>query len=128
MLVQLGSSRRVLRVWKEFIFEAAHWLPNVPEGHKCGKLHGHSYRVQLTVEGPVDDTLGWVLDYADIKKAFQGWYEIFDHKCLNDIGGLHNSTAENLAIFIADQMKPKLPGLVSVIVNETAGTGVEIRL
>jgi 6-pyruvoyltetrahydropterin/6-carboxytetrahydropterin synthase len=127
-LTQLGVGRSVVKVSRDFRFHAAHWLPNVPTGHKCGKMHGHEYVVRLTVRGPVDERLGWVIDYADIKEAFKDWLFVLDHGCINDIGGLENSTAENLALFIADRMKPKLPGLCSVIVKETNDTRVEVEL
>lgn len=115
----------VLTVWKRFRFEAAHWLPNVPETHKCHHMHGHSYEVQLGVTGPIDPHLRWVIDYADIKAAFEQWLIVLDHNTLNGITGLSNSTAENLAIWIADKMRPKLPGLSCVRVFETPDAWVE---
>lgn len=117
-----------LTVWKRFRFEAAHWLPNVPETHKCHHMHGHSYEVQLGVTGCNDPQLGWVIDYADIKAAFEEWLMVLDHNVLNGIVGLSNSTAENLALFIADKMKPKLPGLSCVRVFETPDAWVEYFL
>jgi 6-pyruvoyltetrahydropterin/6-carboxytetrahydropterin synthase len=127
-LINLGIGNKPVKVSREFTFHAAHWLPNVPKGHKCGKMHGHTYKVRLTVQGPIDLHVGWVIDYADIKAAFADWYMVFDHGCLNDIAELGNSTAEHLALFIADRMKPKLPGLCSVIVKETEDTRVEVEL
>lgn len=115
-----------LTVWRRFRFEAAHWLPNVPDNHKCKRVHGHSYEVQLGVTGPTDPHLGWVIDYADIKAAFANWLGVLDHHTLNDITGLENSTAENLALFIAGVMKPKLPGLSCVRVFETSDAWVEL--
>ena len=120
--------QKLVKVSREFRFHAAHWLPNVPDSHKCKRLHGHMYFVRLTVRGPLDPKLGWVIDYADLKAAFQNWYEVFDHHCLNDIQELSNSTAENLALFIADRMKSKLPGLCSVVVRETEDTEVEVEI
>lgn len=117
--------RPVLTVWKRFRFEAAHWLPNVPDDHKCKRVHGHSYEVQLGVTGYNDPKLGWVIDYADIKEAFREWLYVLDHHQLNSITGLSNSTAENLAIWIAEKMKPKLPGLSCVRVFETPDAWVE---
>lgn len=64
-----------MEIYKEFTFEAAHRLPHVPEGHKCQRLHGHSFSVQLHVRGPVDPHTGWIMDFADIKKAFQPFYD-----------------------------------------------------
>jgi 6-pyruvoyltetrahydropterin/6-carboxytetrahydropterin synthase len=117
-----------LTVWKRFRFEAAHWLPNVPDSHKCHHMHGHSYEVQLGVKGQNDPEMGWVIDYADIKEAFEEWLFILDHHCLNKITGLTNSTAENLAIWIAEKLKPKLPGLSCVRVFETPDAWVEYNV
>jgi len=108
-----------VRITKAFAFDAAHYLPNVPAGHKCGRLHGHSYRVILGLEGPLHPELGWVQDYGDVKAAFRPLLERFDHICLNEIAGLENPTAEMLAIYIFDQLKPGLPLLVDVTVCES---------
>jgi 6-pyruvoyltetrahydropterin/6-carboxytetrahydropterin synthase len=83
-----------VEIFKEFTFDAAHWLPNVPAGHKCGKLHGHTYRVVIAVEGPVNQHTGFVLDFADLKEAAKHTIDWLDHSCLND--SLRNPTAENL--------------------------------
>ena len=112
-----------MEIWKDFTFEAAHRLPNVPEGHKCARLHGHSFKATIYVDGPVDDSLGWVVDFADIKAAFKPLEKQLDHNYLNDIEGLENPTSENLAIWIWDRMKPSLPGLSKVIVRETCTCG-----
>jgi 6-pyruvoyltetrahydropterin/6-carboxytetrahydropterin synthase len=110
-------------VFKEFQIEAAHRLPNVPEGHKCARLHGHSFKICITVSGPVGDETGWVMDYADITKAFQPLYDQLDHHLLNDIAGLENPTSENLAIWIWTKLKPSLPELSKVQVRETCTAG-----
>ena len=89
-----------MELWSEFTFEAAHLLPNVPEGHKCRRLHGHSYRARVWVEGDLDPELGWVLDFADLKKAFEPIRKQLDHYYLNEIDGLANPTAENIARWI----------------------------
>ena len=112
-----------MEIYKEFTFEAAHLLPNVPEDHKCGRLHGHSFRVGLTIAGDVDSHLGWVMDFADVKAAFKPILERLDHYYLNDIEGLDNPTSENVAIWIWDQLKPKLPLLAKVEVRETCTAG-----
>ena len=112
-----------MRIFREFTFEAAHRLPHVPEGHKCRRLHGHSFRVELHVEGPVGTESGWVLDFADIKAAFQPFYDQLDHQYLNEIEGLSNPTSENLARWIWDRVRPVLPGLVLVVVRETCTAG-----
>lgn len=117
----------MMEIYKEFVFEAAHRLPNVPEGHKCARLHGHSFKIRLYVEGEVDPHLGWVIDFADIKRAFKPYYEILDHNYLNEIEGLENPTAENLARWIWARMKPALPILSKVEVFETCTSGCIYR-
>ncbi len=104
---------------KKFRFEAAHYLPHLPEGHKCRRLHGHSFEVEIAVRGPYDPKRGWVQDFADLRRAFQPLCDQLDHHLLNDIPGLENPTSENLARWIWNQLKPKLPGLVEVVVAET---------
>ena len=110
-------------VYKAFTFEAAHLLPNVPDGHKCGRLHGHSFRVEVHVGGPVDDHTGWVVDFADIKAACEPLREILDHHYLNDIEGLENPTSENVARWIWGRLKPVLPGLCKIALSETCTAG-----
>lgn len=116
-----------MEIFKEFVFEAAHRLPNVPEGHKCGRLHGHSFRAELHVEGPVDAQTGWIIDFAEITSAFRPIYERLDHHFLNEIEGLENPTSENLARWIWRQVKPKLPLLSRVVVRETCTCGCVYR-
>lgn len=110
-------------VFKIFQFEAAHLLPNVPEGHKCGRLHGHSFKLELHVRGEVGEQSGWVVDFADIKAAFKPHYDRLDHHYLNEVDGLENPTSENLARWIWRQLKPDLPGLHKVVVRETCTSG-----
>jgi 6-pyruvoyltetrahydropterin/6-carboxytetrahydropterin synthase len=112
-----------MEIYKEFSIEAAHWLPNVPEGHKCRRMHGHSFRIEVWVEGAVDEHLGWVMDFAEIKQAFNGIEEALDHRCLNEIEGLENPTSENLARWIWARLRPLLPGLSRVVVRETCTSG-----
>jgi 6-pyruvoyltetrahydropterin/6-carboxytetrahydropterin synthase len=104
---------------KTFQFEAAHLLPHLPEGHKCRRLHGHSFMVDVVVAGECDPRLGWVMDYADIKAAFRPFWEQLDHYYLNDVPGLENPTSENVAKWVWDKLKPKLPLLTEVVVAET---------
>jgi 6-pyruvoyltetrahydropterin/6-carboxytetrahydropterin synthase len=113
----------VMEVYKEFTLEAAHHLPNVPKGHKCGRLHGHSFRVEVHVSGPVHPESGWVLDFADIKRAFQPIHELLDHSYLNEIKDLENPTCENLARWLWHHLQPALPLLSQVIVRETCTAG-----
>lgn len=110
-------------IFKVFQIEAAHRLPAVPEGHKCARLHGHSFRIEVHVGGEPDPKLGWVMDFADIKKAFAPIFEQLDHRYLNEVPGLENPTSERLAIWIWDALKPGLPALSRIIVHETCTSG-----
>jgi len=112
-----------MNIFRAFTLEAAHRLPNVPAGHKCSRLHGHSFRVELHVSGEVDAHTGWVMDFADIKAAFQPLFERLDHHYLNEIAGLENPTSENLARWIWTELKPTLPLLSRVTVHETCTSG-----
>src|SRR5689334_15135840 len=110
-----GAAKATTEIFKEFTFEAAHRLPFVPDGHKCGRLHGHSFRVALHVAGPVEPVSGWLMDFGDLKDAFAPLYERLDHNYLNDIEGLENPTSENLARWIWDNLKPTVPQLTQVV-------------
>ena len=112
-----------MQIFKVFQFEAAHLLPNLPDGHKCRRLHGHSFRVEIHVDAPVDPNLGWVIDFADIKAAFKPILKQLDHYYLNEIEGLENPTSENLARWIWQKLKPSLPILSKVVTQETCTTG-----
>jgi len=112
-----------MRIYKEISFEAAHRLPNVPPGHKCARMHGHSYRVEVHVEGPVGADTGWVMDFADLQAAFAPLLAQLDHYVLNDLEGLSNPTSENLARWIWQRLKPTLPLLCEVVVRETRTSG-----
>ena len=116
-----------MRLYKDFSFEAAHHLPNVPVGHKCARLHGHSFQVRVSVDGPVGERTGWVMDFADLKAAFRPIYEQLDHRYLNEITGLENPTSENVARWIWRQLSPILPGLTEIEVRETCTTGCIYR-
>ncbi len=112
-----------MEIYKEFQFEAAHYLPNLPEDHKCRRIHGHSYRVRLYIGGTVDPEIGWIKDFAEIKVTFTPVYRQLDHYLLNDIDGLENPTSENLAKWIWNKTKPLLPGLTRIEIKETCTTG-----
>jgi 6-pyruvoyltetrahydropterin/6-carboxytetrahydropterin synthase len=105
---------------KIFSFEAAHHLPRVPAGHKCSRMHGHSYRVEIALRGPVDPATGWVVDFSVIDDAWAGLFKQFDHHTLNDVRGLDNPTCENLCAFIWEAMSTIVPHLWAVTVWETA--------
>ncbi|MCG8378402.1 MAG: 6-carboxytetrahydropterin synthase QueD [Proteobacteria bacterium] len=112
-----------MEIYKAFTIEAAHRLPNLPETHKCSRLHGHSFRIEIHVSGEVDGETGWVMDFADISDVFQPVYEQLDHHYLNDIEGLENPTSENLAKWIWEKLKPQLLDLSAVHVQETCTAG-----
>jgi 6-pyruvoyltetrahydropterin/6-carboxytetrahydropterin synthase len=104
---------------KEYRFEAAHRLPNVPAGHKCARLHGHSFKVELEVAGPVDPASGWFIDFGRLDDVFEPLRLRLDHYYLNEIEGLDNPTSENLARWIWERVRPSVPELTAVIVHET---------
>ena len=112
-----------MEIWKEFTFDAAHLLPNVPEGHKCRRLHGHTYTVRVHVRGEPDESVGWILDFADIKEAFDPIRDRLDHYYLNEIEGLENPTAEVLSRWIWERLAPRLPGLSRIEIQETCTSG-----
>jgi 6-pyruvoyltetrahydropterin/6-carboxytetrahydropterin synthase len=116
-----------VEIFREFSFEAAHRLPCVPEAHKCARLHGHSYRVAVHVEGPVGEETGWVMDFGEIKAALDPIRAELDHYYLNEIPGLENPTSEVLASWIWDRLTPDLPGLSGVTVGETCTSGCTYR-
>ncbi len=112
-----------MEIFKEFGFEAAHRLPNVPEGHKCARLHGHSFRVEVHVRGELEPRLGWVMDFADLKAAVKPVIAELDHYYLNEIPGLENPTSEVLARWLWARLIPTLPGLTRIVVRETCTSG-----
>jgi 6-pyruvoyltetrahydropterin/6-carboxytetrahydropterin synthase len=115
-----------MEIFREFTFEAAHRLPGVPEGHKCRRLHGHSFRVEVHVGGEVDPEAGWVMDFAELKAAFAPLHDQLDHRYLNEVPGLANPTSEVLARWIWDRLTGALP-LTAVVVRETCTSGVVYR-
>ena len=116
-----------MEIYKAFTIEAAHRLPNLPEDHKCSRLHGHSFRIEIHVSGDVDGTTGWIIDFADISAAFKPLFEQLDHHYLNDVEGLENPTSENLAKWVWDKLKADLPLLSSVVIQETCTAGCVYR-
>jgi len=112
-----------MEIFKEFKIEAAHRLPNVPQGHKCGRLHGHTFRIEVHVRGPVDPHYGWIIDFCDIKAAFKPVEEQIDHHYLNEVEGLENPTSENVARWLWQRLCPTLPALSKIVVQETCTSG-----
>jgi 6-pyruvoyltetrahydropterin/6-carboxytetrahydropterin synthase len=116
-----------VEIFREFTFEAAHRLPNVPDGHKCARLHGHSYRVGVHVEGTIGETTGWVRDFSELARAMKPLLAQLDHYYLNDVEGLENPTSEVLARWIWDRLQDPLPDLAQVLVHETCTSGCVYR-
>jgi len=114
-------------IFKVFHIEAAHRLPNVPPEHKCARLHGHSFRIEVHVRGEPGADTGWVMDFADLKRAFAPVFERLDHRYLNEIPGLENPTSERLAMWIWEALKPGLPALSGIVVHETCTSGCVYR-
>ena len=117
----------LVRLSKSFTFEAAHDLPSFPEGHKCRRLHGHSFHFDVIVEGDVDPARGYLIDYGDIQRAAEPTVKILDHHYLNEIEGVANPTSEMLAVWIYQRLKRVLPELSAIIVRETCTTSCEYR-
>ena len=121
------EASRMVRLAREFTFEAAHRLPNAPADHKCRRLHGHSFHVEIICEGETDSNTGWLLDFGEITKAFAPLLEQLDHRYLNEIHGLENPTVESLARWIWVRLRPTLPCLAQVNVAETRRGRCEYR-
>lgn len=120
-------------ITKKFRFEAAHFLPKMPEGHKCRRLHGHSFEIEVNVAGEIDPDTGILIDFGEIKKRVKPYIEMLDHWCLNEVGEregialLKNPTSENLAKWFFETLKPSLPHLYSIVVHETCTSRCEFR-
>lgn len=110
-------------IYKKFAFDSAHFLPNVPEGHKCKNMHGHTYSLTVYLEGDLDTELQWVMDFKELKDVVKPVIESIDHQLLNDIAGLENPTAERIVVWIWEQIQPKLPLLSKLELNETPTSG-----
>lgn len=113
-----------MTIYKTFHFDAAHYLPNVPEGHKCGKMHGHTYKLTIFISGCPDQHAGWIMDYTDLKTSIKPFLDMVDHALLNEIPGLENPTSENLALWLWQKIKPTVPELARIELNETPTSGV----
>lgn len=111
-------------IYKIFRFDSAHYLPNVPEGHKCGGMHGHTYTLKVSISGKPSIQTGWIMDYTDLKEVIKPWINVLDHKVLNDVPGLENPTSENLCLWLWKNIKPEMPNLYSIELNETPDSGV----
>jgi 6-pyruvoyltetrahydropterin/6-carboxytetrahydropterin synthase len=111
-------------IYKEFTFDSAHKLPNVPDGHKCKNLHGHTYKLTVYLEGEIDEKLGWVMDFNELKQVMKPLINRMDHHYLNDLPGLENPTSEVLVRWIWNQVQPALPLLSKIELRETPTSGV----
>ncbi|MGE0545544.1 MAG: 6-carboxytetrahydropterin synthase QueD [Kofleriaceae bacterium] len=107
------------RLERSYRFEAAHFLPKVAPGHKCARMHGHSYAIEVAIEGEIDPERGWLLDFAEIDEHVAPLVRQLDHQVLNEIDGLANPTSELLAVWLWNKVAPGLPGLAAVMVSET---------
>lgn len=114
-------------IFNRFSLEAARRLPHLPPEHPCSRIHGHSFQVEVHVSGPLQPTLGWVMDFADIQRAWQPIHAALDHRCLNDIPGLENPTSEHLARWLWTRLQAEVPGLSKLVVMETTSSGCIYR-
>lgn len=113
-----------MTIFRQFTFDSAHFLPNVPPEHKCRGMHGHTYKLTIFMTGEPDEHLGWVMDFAVVKKIMEPILEQVDHKLLNDIKGLENPTCELLAKWLWDKVKLEIPILSKLELYETPKSGV----
>jgi 6-pyruvoyltetrahydropterin/6-carboxytetrahydropterin synthase len=113
-----------MQVFKQFTFDSAHFLPNVPDGHKCKEIHGHTYRLTIFVEGKLESKLEWVMDFAEMQKVVEPVVKSIDHKLMNNIAGLENPTCESIAVWLWNKIKPAMPLLTKIELNETPTSGV----
>ena len=116
-----------VRLVKTFTFEAAHHLPSFPEGHRCRRMHGHSFKVDVIVQGDIPHGRHYLIDYGDIKAAIDPIHDQIDHHCLNEINGLENPTSEMIAKWLWDKLRPNLPLLAEIVVYETCTSRCEYR-
>ena len=123
LVIPTQNQSKPMQIFKEFSFEAAHRLPNVPPDHQCSRLHGHSFKVRITVEGEAGIESGWVMDFSELGRAFRPLLDQLDHYYLNDIEGLENPTSENLAKWIWLRLQPNLPNLFEIEIRETCNSG-----
>ena len=122
--ISIFISYFTMLLFKEFTFDSAHFLPHVPEGHKCREMHGHTYRLKVWIEDQLDPQLAWVMDFADLKAIVKTVVDEIDHKCLNNVAGLDNPTCEMIAVWIWDRLKPMLPRMARIELHETPTSGV----
>lgn len=120
------SKIQKISIFVEDTFDSAHWLPNVPDTHKCHKMHGHTYKIRFEITGTIGTDTGWIIDYAEVKGVWASIKNMVDHKCLNEIPFLENPTCERLALWIASLLKKDLPGVSKIEIRETEHCGVSL--
>jgi 6-pyruvoyltetrahydropterin/6-carboxytetrahydropterin synthase len=103
-----------MRIYKEFTFEAAHFLPSAPPGHPNARVHGHSFRVRVTIDGEPDDKTGVIMHLDDVEAALADVHEALDHRMLNEVEGLSQPTLERIAMWLWDRLHNRLPGLAEI--------------
>lgn len=117
-----------MQLIKTFQFEAAH---RTPWHDDTARLHGHSFQVDVVVEGPLDSELGWVVDYAEITRLFEPLFAQLDHRALNDVEGLTDPSLDGVRHWIKDRLQPGLPILkdvqVSIIGDEVYSPRLQTR-
>jgi len=116
-----------MEIYREFTFDAAHFLPNLPESHSCRNLHGHTFTVIVHLEGEVNKDNGWVKDFGEVKRICSPVIDMLDHSCLNHIPGLENPTSEHIAVWVWNRVKPHIPELAMIEIKETPKTGCRYR-
>ncbi|OYZ11011.1 MAG: 6-carboxytetrahydropterin synthase QueD [Bdellovibrio sp. 28-41-41] len=117
-----GHQTQTVEIKKSFAIESARFLPNLPASHPCAHTHGHSFKITLRLRGPINAKIGWLVDYNDIAKTAAPLIKKIDHKLLNDVPGLKNPTTENITVWLFEKLKPVMPELVQVIIQETSDT------
>ncbi len=110
-------------LFREFTLEAGRQLPNLPAGHPCSRMHGHTFRIQVFIGGEIQPRSGWIMDFAELDTKIHAIREILDHQVLNGIPGLENPTTELLAQWIWQRLKPELPGLTRIVIQENPYSG-----
>ena len=108
-----------MRIVKSMNFDAAHFLDHDPDARPYARLHGHSFTLEVVIEGEPQAETGWVVDFGDVAEALQGLHDALDHRLLNEVEGLERPTLENICQWAAAKLKARFPGLVEVRVSRT---------
>lgn len=118
-----GRRPHAMEIFREFTFDAAHRLDHLPEGHKCARVHGHTYRLTVFLAGPLDPVVGWIVDFAEVKRAVTEVLEPLDHHLLNDVPGLEQPTTERIIVWLWDRLRERLPQVTRLELWENATSG-----